>query len=470
MAGAPPGYPGRVTLLLLLACVDPEGGKPAGDGPGGDDSATSPDTAPPGDSADPDDTATDTAAPPDPAGCAPDHTWLPDAPEVVSAASAADYSFYAWQLDAWLFLNGLGWLTPVSHDVRSYRIRYTTQDRGRPVEATAVVSVPVLAAESARGTLLWTHPTSGYEDACAPSRGIADGLAPAIVSAARGYVVVAPDYLGLAGTGDPAPEPHPWIVSEPSAIVALDALRAADAWLPMSGEAARVDRAHVVYWGWSEGGYVALQADRWAPTWAPEHVPVGVVAAVPPLDIRGQVAAGAAGWSPATPAGALILYLAARWYGEDPAGALLPEVVDALPAELEASCGSWPSVDQAGSPEALFQPALLDALRTGADLDPWTCLLDRSSLPAPAVPHAGSAPVLLITGEADTLVPTAPTREAIPALCAEGYTLEHVDCAGLDHGDPPLLTLSRQLGWIDARMRDEPVTAGCGVSEPEDCG
>jgi hypothetical protein len=78
--------------------------------------------------------------------------------------------------------------------------------------------------------------------------------------------------------------------------------------------------------------------------------------------------------------------------------------------------------------------------------------------------------VLLVTAEADTLVPTAPTREAIPGMCAEGYALEHVDCAGVEHGDAPILTLPRQIEWIDARMRDEPADAGCAVGTPVECG
>ncbi len=51
---------------------------------------------------------------------------------------------------------------------------------------------------------------------------------------------------------------------------------------------------------------------------------------------------------------------------------------------------------------------------------------------------------------------------AIPALCDEGYTLEHVDCAGLEHGDAPVRTLQRQIAWIDARMRGEAVAPGAG--------
>lgn len=432
------------TFLALLACLPPKD-------PAASDSVDSADSG---------------AAPLD---CAPDHAWISDAPAVVTATAAADYSFEAWQLDVWLYTNGLSWLTPVSHSVHSYRIRYSTQDRGERVEATAVVSMPVLSAEEPRGTVLWTHGTTGFDDACAPSVGAAEGLAPPIVMAARGYVVVAPDYLGLAGNGDPAPEPHPWIVAEPTALVSLDALRAVDAWLPVSGEYARVDRERLVFWGWSEGGFAALQADRYAPSYAPEFAPVGVVAAVPPVDLRGQVEAGAARWLPATQASALMLYLSAQWHGEDPAGALQSDVVAALPDELAASCASWPSVGES-SPEDVFRPDFLAAMRAGERADPSTCLLEASSLPSPSIPYASEAPVLLITAESDTLVPTQPTRDAIPALCDEGYMIEHIDCAAAAHGDAPVLTLPLQVEWIDARMSGDPAPFGCGVSAPSSCG
>ena len=100
--------------------------------------------------------------------------------------------------------------------------------------------------------------------------------------------------------GDPAEELHPWIVGEPSGIVAIDALRAVDAWLPTSGENARIDKEQILFWGWSEGGYTALQADQYVGSYAPDYAPIGIVTAVPPLDIVGQVAAGMSSLTPAT--------------------------------------------------------------------------------------------------------------------------------------------------------------------------
>ena len=454
-------------MLFLLACA-----APTPDDKGADTAADTDTAADDTDADDTDadtDTDTDTDARTDEA-CDLDHTWLTDAPTVIAATYVPGWSFQSWQLDLWLAANNLGWLTPTTYGVSTWRIRYTTQDRGEPVEATAILAVPALSAEAAVGTVLWHHPTAGFEDACAPSVNAVEGLAPAIVSAARGYVTVAPDYLGLMGGGDPAPDPHPWIVGEPTAIASLDALRAVDAWLPGSTLAARIDRDKIVYWGWSEGGFAALQSDRYAPSYAPDYAPVGVIAAVPPVDIVGQIDAGMDGLSPATQADALILHLAAAWYRYDGLDEVLqPDIAAALPAEASASCTTYPTLAAAPSVEAIYTPDFLATVRAGERFDPWTCFLEQSSLPNPDVPYVGTAPVLLITGESDTLVPAAPVRAAIPALCDEGYTLQHIECAGLEHGEAPVMTLQDQIGWMDARMRGEPADEGCGVTSPVTC-
>ena len=89
-------------------------------------------------------------------------------------------------------------LSPVPYSVKIYRYRYTTQDKGKLVEATSILAVPthkrqdkVLVFDQAtpaatRGAgntplaardpivpkipwALWLHGTSGFSDPCAPS-------------------------------------------------------------------------------------------------------------------------------------------------------------------------------------------------------------------------------------------------------------------------------------------------------------
>jgi acetyl esterase/lipase len=298
-----------------------------------------------------------------------------------------------------------------------------------------------------------------------------EGVAPAIISAGRGQIAVAPDYLGLPAFGTPDPAPHPWIIGEPSGIVALDALRAVADWLPTSGEKARIDQHKIVYWGWSEGGYTALMADRWAPHYAPDFAPRGVIAAIPPVDLVGQVREGLETFAPATGAAAVMLTLAAEWYGVGGLDTVLqPDVLTDLPGELAEECADFPSVVSATATTDLFLPTFIDAMTTETGVKPWTCLLERSSVASETVPYASDAPVLLITGEGDRLVPEGPVRAAIPTLCDQGYAIEHRSCDGLDHSDAATRTLREQIRWLDARMDGTPAGSACGATAPVTCG
>ncbi len=101
------------------------------------------------------------------------------------------------------------------YDVQTWRIRYTTQDRGRAVEATMLLSFPLGAGEVP--TFAWLHGTTGFTDACAPSAMGIEGGAFNLLFASLGYVVVAPDYLGMNGFGEPADALHPYLVPEATA-------------------------------------------------------------------------------------------------------------------------------------------------------------------------------------------------------------------------------------------------------------
>ena len=77
----------------------------------------------------------------------------------------------------------------------------------------------------------WLHPTMGFFDVCAQTALGIEGAAFPILFASMGFVVVAPDYLGMAGWGEPSP-----------------------------------------------GVHAALWADRYAPHYAPEFTAIGSIA------------------------------------------------------------------------------------------------------------------------------------------------------------------------------------------------
>ena len=130
------------------------------------------------------------------AGCgsAP-YDWLP--PEqlgaVVLLEEEEDWSLTAANLDALLGLVDLDALAPSPYGARGARLRYTTQDKGVEVEATAMIAAPDPGPAGPLATLLYLHPTTGMDDHCAPSGRDLTWTAVPLVLASRGFLVVAPD-------------------------------------------------------------------------------------------------------------------------------------------------------------------------------------------------------------------------------------------------------------------------------------
>ena len=164
-------------------------------------------------------------------------------------------------------------LSPVPYGARLFTLRYTTQDKGRLVEATGLVGVP-WTAEGLTGdfpVILFHHGTTGFTGACAPSGlGAANNLL-IYLTASLGYVVFAPDYFGL--DPGPAPEPapgdpplvHAYVSVEQTAIGALDMLRAGRTFVTSEVDTEVQPGRQVVLMGASQGGHGVFATERLAP-------------------------------------------------------------------------------------------------------------------------------------------------------------------------------------------------------------
>lgn len=167
----------------------------------------------------------------------------------------------------------------VRNGVDLYALRYrTTGVDGRPTTASALTVLPHTGARSLR-TVTWLHGTlvnRGY----APSR--ADNLdrSAAVLFAASGDAVVAPDYLGL-GTGSGN---HPYMLSRPTVTATIDAMRASRVLAARSGT--RLD-GKVLVSGFSQGGQASMLVGR-ALQSSREFDLGGIAAIAGPYDIRGQ--------------------------------------------------------------------------------------------------------------------------------------------------------------------------------------
>ena len=157
---------------------------------------------------------------------------------------------------------------------------------GEPVEATGLVGVPWLAegvSEARPSPYGSTAPRASWCE-CAPSYRGGGDLLGAYLLASLGFVVVAPDYIGLDADADfeqPPPVRHAYLNLEQAAVEAWTrARRRAGPAAPRRGtgrgglhprRGARAD----------PGRPAALAADRLAPTTRPSRVRA-TVALVPP--------------------------------------------------------------------------------------------------------------------------------------------------------------------------------------------
>ena len=166
----------------------------------------------------------------------------------------------------------------VPSGAKGYRILYRSSDAdGRPVAVTGAIMFPAGAAKGpARDVVAWAHPTTGVVSKCAPT--LLPDLATSVQGIdelmAKGYVVVATDYIGL-GTKDH----HPYLIGASAARNILDSVRAAR-HLKHAGASHRF-----AVWGHSQGGHAALFTSQHAGSYAPELELVGVAAAAPATNL-----------------------------------------------------------------------------------------------------------------------------------------------------------------------------------------
>ena len=84
---------------------------------------------------------------------------------------------------------------PVEHDFTPYRLAYWSSTNGSPCLASALVSIPNV--RPVRGVVLWMHGTNADRSTSISVPSLQEGVAISAAFAGGGYVVVAPDLIGL---------------------------------------------------------------------------------------------------------------------------------------------------------------------------------------------------------------------------------------------------------------------------------
>ncbi|OJX70296.1 MAG: hypothetical protein BGO95_11715 [Micrococcales bacterium 73-13] len=335
----------------------------------------------------------------------------------------------------------------IPDDARAWRILYTTtREDGVPAVASGLVMVPNGVADPP--TIAWTHGTTGAAVGCAPSLApepFTVGAMPDWREAlARGWAIVATDYVGLGV--DP---PHPYVVGQPEARSALDAVRASRQLDGASfGE-------QVVVWGHSQGGHAALWTGGLAAEYAPELDIVGVAAMAPASNLPALVGSFANS-EIGTVIGPLVIEGYAGAYPDVRVEDYVIPQARILVEEIASRCWSEPSMVV-----GLVEAGLID--RPIWSRDPGTGpLAARAEQNVPRLPIA--APLLIAQGLADPLILPTSQQDYVDSLCAAGQQVDYRTYPGKDHmgvvtGDSPLL--GELLDWTQDRLDGRPPLDTC---------
>ncbi len=358
------------------------------------------------------------------------------------------------------------------HRVATTTITYETQERGRAIEATALVASPTtLDPGTDVDVVLMLHGTTGFADGCGASHAL-EYQAISALFAAYGYVVVLPDYIGLAAevSGVETGFMHPFHVAEPTAHASLDAVRAALRLDPQQrGELCANPRVAVL--GVSQGGHAALWVNRLARYYARELDVVGTVAVVPPASLIRQMERGLGERVPLTPLSLPIFVAHAQWYDyEDELGTLFQPPFDEDVAELVATCDPDTSL-LPDDLSLLFTEEARAAAEAGnlGEFGNVGCSLTIADPTRTDVDALDASPVLFLTGELDDVVWTALERESFPILCGSAFEGRYLECADADHVEPIVFGLPEILTFIEDRFAGEEFVGDCSVPAPQRC-
>jgi hypothetical protein len=357
-----------------------------------------------------------------------------------------------------------------TYDVETHYIQYTTQDKGQEVLATGMFIFPQERNEETP-ILLWSHPTMGFNDNCAPTAQGVLGAAYPVVFASMGFVVVAPDLLGMSGWIGSSEELHPYFVAEPTAIVSIDALRALPKFIEQRSMDIVIDPKKLVIWGASEGGYASLFIDRYLPHYAPEFESIATIATIPVTDPFWLAQYGMSSYGNTTAGilGALISM--DQWYDSqlDFNTIAQPGITEHIVEELYQNCSDF-QIIETDNVNNLYLESFSEAiLEDSSDAEPWSCFLKENDLPSTSIPLKTVAPTFIVTAENDQTAIPDPVHRDINILCDQGYQIEHRQCAEIGHVGGALDSMAYQWSWIQDRLEGKPLENICQVQEPLVC-
>jgi dipeptidyl aminopeptidase/acylaminoacyl peptidase len=327
----------------------------------------------------------------------------------------------------------------------AYRILYYSQSiAGADIAVSGTVVIPGQPSPAGGYPIAtWAHATDGLAAQCAPSLQVTPTAPYTAQLLDAGMIVASTDYPGLGTPGI-----HPYLVGQSEGQAVLDAARAARNLV----DGAASDS--VIIFGHSQGGQAALFAGQIANSYAPDLFVVGVVAAAPVSNVSdfGPDVPGTNS-DPLSAYAVMALYAWSLSYGDLPLSSVLtPSAISTTPA-LNQICSDQVTDTYAGVPtDQIFLP--------GWKNNPAVQAHVTENQPGVA---ATSAPILVVQGTSDALIPYASTTALVnDRLCGIQHdTVEYMAFQGANHGTVVGLAQSDVLQWIAARFAGAPAPDTC---------
>src|SRR5450759_2434941 len=309
---------------------------------------------------------------------------------------------------------------PIPHAVglptqaTAYRVLYHSESTtGADIAVSGTVVIPARTPPvTGYPIVAWTHGTTGLANACAPSKQGVNTIPYLSEFIDEGMIVAATDYQGLGTLGI-----HPYLVGQSEGQAVLDAARAA------RNLAGSIASDSVIIFGHSQGGQAALFAGQISHLYAPDLFVVGVVAVAPVSNVSE--------FAPAVP-------------GRNP---------DTFSAYVVMALYAWSIAYADVSTNRIFRSGWKDNTAV------QTHLIQNEPGLAPTV-----APVLIVQGTADSLIPYATTTTLVDQqLCgAQHDTVEYDVVRGASHGSVVGTAQPDVLQWTAARFAGQTAPNTCG--------
>lgn len=338
-------------------------------------------------------------------------------------------------------------MTDAPPGTQAWRVQYwTTNGSGQRFAVTGIVAAPMEAIPPRpRRVIAWTHGAWGVAEKCAPSLSPNFFEYSAGMDAVRsGYVVVAPDYIGLA-----SPTMHPFLVGPDTANAVLDAVRAAR---EIPGAAAGGSFA---VWGESQGGHAALWTATAARTYAPDLTLVATAAAAPPTDLAANLREGSD-----KNARALLLSFAldswSKLYGFPLDGVANRTNQGVIRRLAENNCVEFHKKPKLRTILGILTVARVTKNKDIAKIEPFGSFARANSVDPARVP----GPLLIAQSSKDTIVAPAVTRKFAKAVCRRGTPTRWIEMTG-DHGASAKDSAQETIGWITSRFDGDPPPNDC---------